>query len=59
MTCHEYFDTPIVPTTVITSQDRFAWKLEMSEDFLYCCIITLVNRVQQGILYTDDLKRET
>ena len=38
-------------------EDRFQRKIDLSERFMYCCYLTLIRRVQQGILYTDDLKR--
>lgn len=36
-------------------QDKFQRKIDLSERFMFCCAMTLIRRVHQGILYTDDM----
>ena len=35
--------------------DPFQRKIDLSERFMYCAYLTLIRRVEQGILYTDDM----
>ena len=51
--CHRMFDN----YEYSTSKDRWERKIENSEIFLTCIALTLVRRVQDGVLYTDDIKR--
>jgi hypothetical protein len=36
-------------------EDRFQRKIDLSERFMYCCFLTVIRRVHQGILHTDDM----
>ena len=55
--CHEYFDSPNLGLTHNTEHNRNWKKTEMSEEFLHCVALTILRRVYDGILYTDDIKR--
>ena len=51
--CHMAFDLG----EASCFKDRQIRKLDLSERFLFCICMTLIRRTQQGILYTDDIKR--
>ena len=50
--CHAEFDS----SEGSFVEDPFQRKIDLSERFLYCVMLTMIRRVQQGVLYTDDLK---
>lgn len=52
--CHTAFDTGSVDT--YCGESPFAKKIDQSEQFLFLIIKTLLRRVEQGILKTDDLE---
>ena len=52
--CHHYFDSPQPPPSALS---RDLCKALYSEEFLHCVALTILRRVYDGILYTDDIKR--
>ena len=50
--CHENFDRHA--TSIF--RDKPMRQIDQSEQFLYCVAQTLIRRVQEGVLYTDDIK---
>jgi hypothetical protein len=52
-TCHAEFDAGEGSYVA----DPLQRKIDLSERFLFCVMLTLLRRVYDGVLYTDDLMR--
>ena len=51
--CHHEFDM----SEASYMKDPLMRKIDLSERFLFCVMQTLIRRVHDGVLYTDDLKQ--
>ena len=50
--CHDDFDGK----KTSHFKDPYLRKIDASEQFLFCCAMTLIRRVKQGVLNVDDVK---
>lgn len=49
--CHQEFDTSVGSVF----SDVYVRKIDLSERFLFCILMTLLRRVRDGVLTTDDI----
>ena len=57
--CHNAFDLGMkkpLDTSISDIGDPYAKKIDLSEQFLFCILKTLIRRVEQGIISISDLK---
>lgn len=49
--CHTKFDM----SEISTLTDPILRRIDESEQFMFCVLMTIIRRAKQGILYTDDM----